>query len=81
MPLKNGHEALQEIRADARLRRIPVVVLTTSQAEEDIVKSYDIGISSFISKPVTFEAMVEIMRAFGKYWIEIVSIPASEDHE
>jgi CheY-like chemotaxis protein len=76
MPRKSGHEALQEIRADPLLRRIPVVVLTTSQAEADIVRSYDLGVSSFISKPVTFEGLVEVMRALGKYWIEICAIPA-----
>ncbi len=81
MPLKNGFEALQEIRADVRLRRLPVIVLTTSQAEEDIVRSYDLGINSFISKPVTFEALVEIMRTLGKYWIEIVSIPGPDEEE
>ena len=75
MPRKSGHEALQEIRSDPILRRIPVVVLTTSQAEADIVRSYDLGVSSFISKPVTFEGLVEVMRAIGKYWIEICAIP------
>jgi CheY-like chemotaxis protein len=78
MPRKGGREALQEIKADPQLRRIPVVVLTTSQDEEDILQTYDLGVNSFITKPVTFEALVETMRTFGKYWVEIVSIPQIE---
>jgi CheY-like chemotaxis protein len=75
MPRKSGLEALQEIKADPELRRIPVVVLTTSKAEEDILHTYDLGVSSFIVKPVTFEQLVEIMRAVAKYWFEIVELP------
>lgn len=75
MPRKSGLEALREIKADSSLRLIPVVVLTTSKDEEDILRTYDLGVSSFITKPVTFEALVDIMRTFGKYWIDIVSIP------
>ena len=81
MPRKHGHEALREIRADPLLRRIPVVVLTTSEAEVDILRSYDLGVSSFISKPVTFQGLVEVMKAFGKYWIEICAIPPVPDEE
>jgi CheY-like chemotaxis protein len=80
MPRKNGREALQEIKADVRLRRIPVVVLTTSQDEADMIQSYDLGVSSFITKPVSFESLVEVMKTIGKYWIEIVSVP-TEDME
>jgi len=75
MPRKDGREALQEIKADPDLRRIPVVVLTTSKAEEDIVRSYDLGSSSFIVKPVTFAALVEVMRVLDRYWFEIVELP------
>lgn len=78
MPRKSGQEALAEIRADPRLRRIPVIVLTTSDDERDIVCSYDLGVSSFITKPVTFAGLVEVMKAFGKYWIEIVAIPNAD---
>jgi CheY-like chemotaxis protein len=75
MPRKDGREALREIKADPALRSIPVVVLTTSKAEEDIYRTYDLGVSSFISKPVSFEGLVEVMRALGRYWFEIVELP------
>jgi CheY-like chemotaxis protein len=75
MPKKDGREALQEIKADTTLRSIPVVVLTTSQAEEDIYRTYDLGVSSFITKPVTFESFVETLKILGKYWFEIVALP------
>lgn len=76
MPRKDGREALAEIKADPELRRIPVVVMTTSQAEEDIFRSYDLGASSFITKPVTFDRLVELMRTLGQYWIEFVELPS-----
>lgn len=75
MPKKDGREALQEIKADPHLRRIPVVILTTSKAEEDIYYTYDLGANSFIIKPVTFAALVEVMKTIGKYWFEIVELP------
>jgi len=75
MPKKDGREALKEIKADAHLRAIPVVVLTTSKAEEDILKTYDLGVSSFITKPVTFSALVDVMKTVTKYWFEIVELP------
>ncbi len=78
MPKKDGREALQEIKADPSLRLIPVVVLTTSKAEEDIIKTYDLGASSFITKPVTFESLVEVMKTLGKYWFEIVELPPAK---
>jgi CheY-like chemotaxis protein len=78
MPRKDGREALQEIKADPELRRIPVVVLTTSKAEEDICRTYDIGANSFVTKPVTFEGLVEVVRTLGRYWVEIVALPAAE---
>ena len=76
MPRKDGREALKEIRSDPRLRHIPIVVLTTSKAEEDILRTYDLGVNSFIIKPVTFESLVDIIRALAKYWFEIVELPA-----
>jgi two-component system, response regulator len=75
MPKKDGREALKEIKADPNLRQITVVVLTTSKAERDIFRSYDSGASSFISKPVTFEGLVNLMKALGQYWFEIVDLP------
>lgn len=75
MPKKDGREALAEIKADQVLRRIPVVILTTSKAEEDMYKGYDLGAASYITKPVTFGALVELMRTLGKYWVEFVELP------
>lgn len=75
MPRKDGREALREIKADPELRRIPVVILTTSKAEEDIYRTYDLGANSYITKPVTFEGLVEVMRGLGRYWVEIVELP------
>ena len=76
MPKKDGREALSEIKADARLRQIPIVILTTSKAEEDIFRSYDLGVNSFITKPVSFTAFVEVMKTLTKYWFEIVELPS-----
>lgn len=78
MPRKDGREALAEIKADPALRQIPVVVLTTSRAAEDISRSYDLGASSFISKPETFDGLVSVVRTLGKYWLETVNLPAGE---
>ena len=75
MPRMDGREALREMKADANLRRIPVIVLTTSDAEEDLVRSYELGAASYIRKPVTFEALVELMQALGRYWVEFVRLP------
>jgi CheY-like chemotaxis protein len=78
MPRKDGREALAEIKNDARLRYIPVVVLTTSKAEEDIMRSYDIGAASYITKPVTFDGLVEAIKGLGQYWVQIVRLPVRE---
>src|SRR5207302_1889890 len=75
MPRKDGREALREIKSDAALRHIPVVVLTTSRAEEDVVRSYQLGVNSFITKPLTFQGLVEAMKALGRYWFEVVELP------
>jgi CheY-like chemotaxis protein len=80
MPKKNGREALAEIKADDSLRRIPVVVLTTSQDEQDVLRTYELGVSSFITKPVTFAGLVEVMRAWKRYWFEIVDLPTRVDN-
>ena len=75
MPRKGGLEALREIKADPKLRRIPIIVLTSSKVEEDICRSYDLGASSYITKPVTFGALVDVLQVLGRYWIEIVDLP------
>jgi len=83
MPRKDGREALREIKNDPRLRDIPIVVLTTSKAEEDVARTYNLRVNSYITKPVRFAALVEIMKALGKYWFEIVELPGynrSERH-
>jgi CheY-like chemotaxis protein len=81
MPRKDGREALREIKSDASLRQIPIIVLTTSKAEEDIYRTYDLGVNSFITKPVTFEGLVGVMRTLGRYWLEIVELPKTDDGE
>jgi CheY-like chemotaxis protein len=75
MPRMDGREALREIKTDPALRAIPVCVLTTSKAEEDVVRAYDLGVNSFISKPVTFAGLVEAMRVFTEYWLSLVDLP------
>lgn len=79
MPKKDGREALREIKADSRLRNIRVVVMTTSKAEEDILRTYDLGAESYVTKPVTFTSLVDVIRTLGKYWLEIVELPAGAD--
>ena len=75
MPRKDGREALREIKADPELRNIPVVVLTTSKADTDIGKIYQLGANSFIAKPVSFEALIKVMQTLRNYWFEIVELP------
>lgn len=75
MPKLDGREALAQIKADSSLRRIPIVVLTTSKAEEDVFSSYDHGASSYIAKPVSFEGLANVVKVLGKYWFEIVELP------
>jgi CheY-like chemotaxis protein len=78
MPKMDGREALAEIKADDSLRRIPVVVLTTSKDEADVLSTYDLGVSSFITKPVTFGGLVDVMKTWTQYWFEIVELPNGE---
>ncbi len=79
MPRKDGRTVLKEIKSDPDLRQIPVVVLTTSKADEDVYKSYDLGVNSYIVKPVTFEALVDILQTLEKYWFEIVELPPNKE--
>jgi CheY-like chemotaxis protein len=80
MPRKDGREALKEIKAHPDLRLIPVVVMTTSKAEEDILGTYELGVNSFITKPVTFEGLVDVLKIIGKYWFEVVELPNGQPH-
>ena len=75
MPRKDGHEVLREIKSNPALRHIPVVILTTSKAEADIVCSYDLGVNSFIRKPGSFQGLVGALQALTHYWFKIVELP------
>jgi CheY-like chemotaxis protein len=75
MPRKDGREALAEIKKHPELRRIPIVILTTSKAEEDVLRTYDLGANSFITKPVTFDNLVKVIQVLGNYWVKIVQLP------
>ena len=79
MPRKDGRDALKELKADPNFRGIRVIIMTTSKAEIDIVRSYDLSAASYITKPVTFEALVEVVQTLGKYWLEIVELPDHAD--
>jgi len=78
MPKMDGREALRIIKADPKLQRIPIIVLTTSQSEDDIVGTYNLGVSSFICKPATFEGLIKMVRVLSAYWIEIVELPPTK---
>ncbi|HIK12988.1 MAG TPA: response regulator [Oscillatoriaceae cyanobacterium M33_DOE_052] len=80
MPKKDGWEALKEIKSDPHLRQIPIVVFTTSKAEEDIYRTYDLGVNSFISKPVSYEGLLNLVQKLGIYWFETVSLPNFKYH-
>ena len=75
MPKMDGREALQHIKGDPRLVDIPIVILTTSGLDLDIIRSYQLGVNSFITKPVTFSGLVDAMNVLGRYWLEIVELP------
>jgi CheY-like chemotaxis protein len=75
MPNMDGREALRRIKGDITLHDIPVVILTTSNLDADVIRSYQLGVNSFITKPVTFSGLVEAMNVLGRYWLEIVALP------
>ena len=75
MPRLDGRGALEQIKRDPVLRSIPVIILTTSKAEEDMLRAYDLGAASYITKPVTFDKLVELMKSLGRYWVEFVELP------
>jgi two-component system response regulator len=81
MPRKDGREAMEEIKANPLWRRIPVVVMTTSKTEEDILRSYDIGAAGFVTKPITFVGLVEVIRGLEDYWVQTVRLPPHRDGE
>jgi CheY-like chemotaxis protein len=78
LPQKDGREVLEEIKTDEDLKRIPVVVLTTSKAEEDILKSYDLHANSYITKPVDFDQFIKVIRSIEDFWLEVVRLPSSK---
>lgn len=75
MPRKDGREALKEIKSAPKLRQIPIVVFTTSKAEEDIYRTYELGGNSFISKPISYEELLHVVKQLGSYWFETVRLP------
>ena len=77
MPRKDGREALGEIKSDPDLRHTPIIVLTTSEAEADIISSYDLGVNSYITKPVTFEKLMGLVKIVSRYWFEVVKLPTN----
>ncbi len=79
LPRKNGREVLAEIKADETLKRIPVIVLTTSRDEEDILKSYDLHANCYVVKPVEFDSFVEAVHSIHRFWFSIVSLPPAKE--
>jgi CheY-like chemotaxis protein len=79
MPRMDGREALRKIKSDPDLRRIPVIVLTTSEAEQDILQSYDLGVNAFVTKPVTFDGLADAIQTLGDFWFEIVKLPPERE--
>lgn len=76
LPKKDGREVLEEIKQDSELKRIPVVVLTTSQAEEDILKSYNLHANCYVTKPVDLDQFINIVKSIEDFWLTIVRLPA-----
>ncbi len=79
MPLKDGREALEEVKADPELRHIPVIVLTTSKSEDDILSSYGLGASSYIVKPISLDRLMRVVNSIGEYWVQIVEVPSDKE--
>jgi CheY-like chemotaxis protein len=79
LPKKNGHEVLAELKANPNFKRIPVVVLTTSQAEEDIIRAYNSYASGYITKPVSFDQFIRVVQSIEEFWFTIVSLPPNRD--
>ena len=79
MPLKDGREALEEVKADPNLRDIPIIILTTSKSEDDILSSYGLGASSYIVKPISLDRLMRVINSIGEYWVQIVEAPGQPD--
>jgi CheY-like chemotaxis protein len=79
MPRMDGREALREMKSDPELRRIPVVVLTTSEADQDVLQSYDLGVNAFMTKPVSFNELTDAMDSLGAFWFDFVKLPSEHD--
>jgi CheY-like chemotaxis protein len=77
MPRKDGFEVLEEVKTDPRLRHLPVIMLTTSHREEDVVRSYSRGACSYVTKPIDFKQFQEVVRQFGLYWSIVARVPAA----
>ncbi len=75
LPKKDGREVLDEIKSDKNLKRIPVVVLTTSQAEQDIIKSYNLGVNCYITKPVDLDQFINVIKSIEEFWLKVVTLP------
>ncbi|MEF8785021.1 MAG: response regulator [Haloarculaceae archaeon] len=75
MPKKDGREVLEDMKADPKLRRIPVVVLTSSEAEEDVVRSYELNANAYLTKPVDFDGFVDIVERIEDFWFSVVKMP------
>lgn len=78
MPKKDGREALEEIKSSPQLNHIPIIILTTSKTEEDIIKSYNLGVNCFITKPIKFVDLVQVTKTLGRFWLEIVTLPTEQ---
>ncbi len=81
LPRKNGRQVLAEIKEDPELRRIPVVVITSSRAEEDVARSYDLHANCYVNKPIDLEQFVEVVRSIEDFWLGIVKLPSLQDRE
>jgi len=75
MPVMDGREVLSKLKQHDKFRSIPIIILTTSKAEADIARTYDMGVNSFIMKPVSFDSLVEMIRSVTDYWFHLVSLP------
>jgi chemotaxis family two-component system response regulator Rcp1 len=81
LPKKNGRELLADLKSDPKLKRIPVVILTTSKAEEDILKAYDLHANCYITKPTDFDQFMHVVRSIEDFWLSVVTLPGGKTHD